>query len=55
MTVAQLLTALFVLLMVGLALPVSYGVRIALFLALTVLGALTFIGGGMHYVIGLVR
>lgn len=49
MTLAQLLIALFAVLIGGLLLPLPYGARMALFLALTALAVLTFIGGGMHY------
>jgi len=45
MTLAQFLIALFG----GLLLPLPYGARTALFVALIALVALTFIGGGMHY------
>ena len=49
MTLTQFLTGLFLVLIIGVALPVPYGVRMALFLALVVLAVLTFIGGGMHF------
>ena len=49
MSTTQLIVACFAVLLAGLALPVPYGVRMALFLALTVLSVLTFLGGGMHY------
>jgi hypothetical protein len=51
MTVTQFLFALFALLIVGLMLPLPYGVRMGLFLALIALGIMTFIGGGMHYIL----
>ena len=49
MTLSQFLIALFAVLIGGLLLPLPYGARMALFLALTALAVLTFIGGGMHY------
>jgi len=49
MTLSQFLIALFALLIGGLLLPLPYGARMALVVALTALCALTFIGGGMHY------
>ena len=53
MTTTQFLIAVFALLIVGLCLPLSYGVRSALFLLLIGLGVLTFLGGGMQYFINL--
>jgi uncharacterized membrane protein YccC len=53
MTLKQLLVALFVALMVGLVLPVSNGIRTALFVALVAFTALILIGGGTQYVISL--
>ena len=53
MTLTQFLVGLFAMLVIGLALPVPYGVRMAIFLALTALGVLTFLGGGMHYIMSL--
>ena len=53
MTAGQLVIAVFALLIGGLLLPLSSGVRSALFLALIALTVLTFIGGGMHYVASL--
>ncbi len=53
MTLTQFLVALFALVIGGLMLPLSYGVRAALFLILTALSVLTFIGGGMQYVMRL--
>ena len=50
MTLSQFLIAMFAVLIGGLLLPLSYGARMAIFLALTALAVLTFIGGGMHYV-----
>jgi hypothetical protein len=49
MTLAQFLIALFAVLIGGLLLPLPYGARTALSVALIALVALTFIGGGMHY------
>ncbi len=53
MTPKQLLIALFVALVVGLILPVSSGIRTALFVALVAFVALALIGGGTQYIIGL--
>jgi hypothetical protein len=53
MTLKQFLIALFVALVVGLALPVSNGVRTALFVALVAFAALLLIGGGTQYIISL--
>lgn len=55
MTLTQFLIALFAVLIGGLMLPLSYGVRMALFLALTTLAVLTFMGGGIHYMLGGLR
>jgi hypothetical protein len=51
MTLKQFLIVLFVVLAGGLMLPLSYGMRMALFLALTSLAALTVLGGGMQYML----
>jgi hypothetical protein len=51
MTLSQLIIALFALLIGGLLLPLPYGARMGLFLALTALAVLTFLGGGVHYVL----
>jgi hypothetical protein len=53
MTIAQFVIAVFALLIGALALPLSSGVRSALFLLLIGLGVMTFIGGGMQYVASL--
>ncbi len=53
MTEAQLVIALFALLIGGLLMPLPSGARSALFLALIVLSVLTFIGSGMQYVVRL--
>jgi hypothetical protein len=53
MTTAQFLIAAFALLIGGLLLPLPYGVRSSLFLALVAMTALTFLGGSMQYIIGL--
>jgi hypothetical protein len=50
MTLSQFLIAMFAVLIGGLLLPLPYGARMAIFLALIVLSVLTFIGGGMHWV-----
>jgi hypothetical protein len=51
MTLTQFLIALFAVLIGGLMLPLPYGVRMGFFLALTSLAVLTFLGGGMNYVL----
>jgi len=51
MTLRHFLVALFAALIGGLMLPLSHGVRMALFLALTSAAVLTFLGGGMQYVL----
>lgn len=53
MTTTQFLIAVFAVLMGGLLLPLPSGARAALFLALIALGVLTFVGGGMQYVLSL--
>jgi hypothetical protein len=53
MTTAQLVIAVFALLIGGLLLPLSSGIRTALFLALIAIGVMTFLGGGMQYVMSL--
>ena len=53
MTKQQLVIAAFVVLVVGLALPFGHGIRSAIFLALIALTVMTFIGGGMQYLINL--
>ena len=50
MTATAFLISMFALLVGGLLLPLSSGVRSALFLALIALAVLTFIGGGMQYI-----
>jgi hypothetical protein len=50
MSVSQFLIALFAVLVVGLLLPLPYGARMAVFLALIALSVLTFIGSGMHWI-----
>jgi hypothetical protein len=55
MTLAQYLTATFALLIGALMLPLSYGIRMALFLSLVVLAVLTFIGTGMHLLVNSLR
>lgn len=49
MTTKQIVIAAFAVLIIGLMLPLSYGMRSALFLALIALTIMTFLGGGMHY------
>jgi hypothetical protein len=51
MTIQQFLLIVFAVLIIGLMLPLPSGARTALFLALIVVGVLTFIGGGMHYLL----
>jgi hypothetical protein len=55
MTLAQLVISVFALLIAGLLLPLSYGARLALFLALVMIGVLTLVGGGAQYLIGLTQ
>jgi len=55
MTTAQFLIALFACLIGGLMLPLSHGLRSALFLALVALAVLTFLGGGMQQVLSVFR
>ncbi|HLY46862.1 MAG TPA: hypothetical protein VKQ73_14870 [Stellaceae bacterium] len=54
MTEKQLAIVILLVLLVGLALPVSYGVRMAIFVALIAYIAIVLIGGGMQYLVGLV-
>jgi hypothetical protein len=49
MTTTQLLTLVFVTLIVALMLPWSHAVRMGIFVALIALAALTFLGGGAHF------
>ena len=51
MTLKQFLIVLFVVLAGGILLPLSHGVRMGLFLALTSLAALTVLGGGMQFML----
>jgi hypothetical protein len=53
MTTSQFVIAAFALLIGALMLPLSYGVRMALFLLLIGLGIMTFLGGGMQYIASL--
>ena len=53
MTVTQILFIAFGVLIIGLMLPFSYGVRMAFFLALTALAVVTFLGGGAHYLMSM--
>jgi hypothetical protein len=53
MSLKQFLIAIFVLLVVGLVLPVSSGIRTAIFVALVAFIALLLIGGGTQYLLGL--
>ena len=55
MTTTQFLLAIFAVLIVGLMLPLSFGLRSALFMALIIAGVLTFIGGGVQYALTLVQ
>ena len=50
MTTAQLIIAVFALLIGGLMLPLSYAARSFLFLLLIGLAVMTLVGGGMQYV-----
>ena len=51
MTESELLIALFALLLAALLLPLPHGLRTALFLALAAVSALTFLGGGMRFLL----
>ena len=53
MTTTEFLIGVFALLSIGLLLPLPSGARSALFLALVALGVLTFIDGGVEYLISL--
>jgi hypothetical protein len=53
MTTTEFLIAVFALLSGGLLLPLSSGLRAALFLLLIALSVLTFLGGGMQYIASL--
>lgn len=53
MTTTQFLIAIFALLFGGLLLPLSSGLRAALFLVLIALSVMTFLGGGMQYIANL--
>ncbi|HEX3863011.1 MAG TPA: hypothetical protein VHY35_15100 [Stellaceae bacterium] len=55
MTLQYLLMTVFAVLLVGLVIPFSYGIRMAIFLALVVVSILTFLGGGMHYFLSLMH
>ena len=52
MTLTEGLFAAFVLLLCGLALPLSHGTRMFIFLALATLAILTFIGAGVQGYLG---
>lgn len=53
MDLAQLLIAAFAVLIGALLLPLPYAARMFIFLALTVLGVLTFLGGGMQVLLAM--
>ena len=53
MTTAQFIIAMFALVIGGLLLPLPSGARSSLLLLLIALCVLTFIGGGMQYVLSL--
>jgi hypothetical protein len=53
MTTTQFLIAVFALLIGGLLLPMSSGLRGALFLVLIALALMTFLGGGMQFIASL--
>ena len=50
MTTTQFIIAVFAVLIGALLLPLSHGMRAALFLLLIGLAVMTFIGGGMQYI-----
>jgi hypothetical protein len=53
MTKQQLIVSAFVVLIIGLALPLGHGLRSAIFLLLVALTVMTLLGGGMQYVLSL--
>ena len=53
MTTQQSLIVAFVVLIIGLMLPVGSGIRSAIFLALIALTVITFIGGVMQYLLNM--
>ncbi|HKS89643.1 MAG TPA: hypothetical protein VJR70_09410 [Stellaceae bacterium] len=53
MTEKQLVILIGAVLLVGIVLPVSYAIRMGLFLALVALVAVVLIGGGTQYLIGM--
>jgi len=55
MTLEQFLWIVFALLIGGLLLPLPYALRMAIFLLLVSFVVLTFLTGGMHYLISLTR
>jgi hypothetical protein len=55
MTVTEGLVCAFALLLAGLLLPLSYGMRMTLVLALIVLAVLSLLGGGAQYLVSLIH
>ena len=53
MTTTELVIAGFVVLFGALLLPLPYGARLTIVMAIIILGVLTLVSGGMQYVIGL--
>jgi len=53
LSTTQFLILVFVLLIGGLALPLSYGARMTIFMLLIGLAVMTLLGGGMQYVMSL--
>ncbi|MBV9829693.1 MAG: hypothetical protein JO001_29070 [Alphaproteobacteria bacterium] len=55
MTLTEIFFIASVVLLCGLALPLSHGARMFIFLALATLGVLIFIGAGVHGYLGMFR
>ncbi len=53
LSTSEFVILVFVLLLAGLALPLSYGARMTIFMLLMGLVVMTLLGGGMHYVMSL--
>jgi hypothetical protein len=55
MTITQIVLGVYAVLILGLIMPVSSGIRTALFMALIIVSAMTLLGGGAQYAISLVQ
>jgi uncharacterized protein YhhL (DUF1145 family) len=55
MTITQIIVGVYAVLILGLMMPFSSGVRTALFMALILVSAMTLAGGGAQYAISLVQ